>query len=1254
MIISRQREIFSIALQEAVTLPDVLLLWIQEQPNSIGFNFLQDRESLSLTYGELDQQARAIATHLQGMHWQKERILLMYPPGLELIAAIMGCFYASVIAVPVYPPRRNRNLARLLAIATDAQASGILTTVALSSSLREAAKETAIATLPIITTDGISLDLADAWQHPSLNSDSIAMLQYTSGSTGTPKGVMLSHGNLLHNLAQIYHRFGHSLSSRVVSWLPPYHDMGLIGGIFQPLYGGFPVTLMAPVAFLQKPIRWLQTISQTRATTSGAPNFAYEMCLDDIRPEECQDLDLSSWEIAFSGAEPIRAQTLEKFATTFAQYGFRREAFYPCYGLAEATLFVTGGHKDKAPTIETFIDQKAIVGCGCASAGQTVIIVDPQSRQPCSEGEEGEIWVTGASVAQGYWGRVEETQATFRATLASGSGSFLRTGDLGFLRGEELFVTARIKDVIIIRGQNYYPQDIEASVAHSHEMLNPHWGAAFNVEVSGEERLVVVQEVERSAWRGLDTAAIITAIRGAISREHELQVYAICLLKPSSIPKTSSGKVQRHACKSGFLDHNLDVIYQWELPSGQSDMKGSRKGAKAQRKEEEQADRLIEWLRDYANEHINSRLIDERRCIPPHVVLDFGNQGLLGMQVPPSYGGLGLGHTDTIRIIQQLGAIDPTLALFVGLNNVLGIRPILLHGTSSLKEELLPMLATGRELAAFALTEPGAGANPQAIASQAIANGNGWRLRGEKIWSGSAAWAGVINVFVWHQHQGISGFAVRRGSPGLRQGKEALTMGMRGMVQNTVYLEDIPVTSEQLLGALGTGMSVAQDAMMYGRLAIAAACVGGMKRCLQLMWRYSERRQIATGRLLEHPVVLHRFEQLTPAITAVETLVMRICELLDQGITVPVEAYTACKISGPEFYWQSADLLVQTLGGRGYIESNLAPQILRDARVFRIFEGPTETLCGFLGACVLKQGETLQQFLTQTLGAVEVAQRLADAVERISDRFTNNITTQRWASHQLGELASDAILWATMAGMIDKSAKIQRAIAWIKNRFEEKLHQALNLAPDNLPLANVQTTANLISEYAQTIGDLEQTLAGEEDQLDELLRKSTVSLENPSQNLTVPNFPLPRTELRKGGFNSEIQTWLINWLSHKLHISISEIDSTKAFADYGIDSVTAVELAQDLQEWLGISQRLEATIAWNFPTIEDLARYLSDTFRTQPGGDGGDGGDEGDEGDEGVNSFLFSSSSSLEDLSAAEMAELLAQEIAIARQRTRS
>ncbi|BAB74377.1 AMP-binding protein [Anabaena sp. FACHB-709] len=1201
-MINRQRQILSLTPHHAATLVDVLRAWTQQKGDAVGFAFWQDDKQVHLTYTELDHKARAIAVHLQAMRWQGERVLLMYPPGLELIAALMGCFYAGLVAVPVYPPRPNNNITRLLSIGEDAQAKGILTKVSLENSLKQVSKNTAFEALPKVATDSIILSVGEAWQNPQLTADSLALLQYTSGSTGTPKGVMLSHGNLLHNLGQIYQRFGHSANTHVVSWLPPYHDMGLIGGILQPLYGGFPVTLMSPVAFLQKPLRWLQAISQTQATTSGAPNFAYEMCVRNIRLDECLDLDLSSWELAFTGAEPIRQETLERFATTFKTYGFRREAFYPCYGLAEATLFVTGKNKDEIVFNHT---SQSLVSCGSPSDDQTIIIVNPESREPCAAGEEGEIWLKGASVAQGYWQNPQETKATFQGALASGTGGFLRTGDLGYLNSGELFVTGRIKDVMIIRGQNYYPHDIEAAVSQCHPALSAYWGAAFSVEVDGEERLVVVQEVERSSWRRLDEDGIIAAIRGAVSCEFGLQVYGICLLKPGSIPKTSSGKVQRFACREGFVCGGLDVVFGWELAHAEAQRRREERGEE----KEKIVDGLIGWLRDYANHHINSRLMDERRCISPHVVLDFGNKGLLGMQVPSCYGGLGLGYTDTIRIIQQLGAIDPTLALFVGLNNVLGVRPILMYGTDALKAELLPILATGRELAAFALTETGAGANPQAIQSQAISDGDGWLLRGEKIWSGSAAWAGVINVFVKHQ-QGISGFVVRRGSPGLRQGAEALTMGMRGMVQNTVYLEDIPVTSAQVLGEVGKGMNVAQDAMMYGRLAIASACVGGMQRCVQLMWRYSQRRQIATGKLLDHPIVLHRLQELTCAITVVQSLVMRVGKLLDAGETVPAEVYAACKISAPEFYWQAADLLVQTLGGRGYIESNIAPQILRDARVLRIFEGPTETLCGFLGARVLKQGETLQNFLCQTLGAVEVGTRLRDAVDKIRGRCFDgaNITVQRWVYHQVGKLATEAILWAVLD---DKSA-----INWVKHRFDEQLQEILSFNTDNLLFLNGQSLVHHLNEYTKTIGDIEQNLAGEAQELDELLRQSG---ENPQFIPTTADLPA----------SSEIQTWLKTWISQKLRQPISTIDVNRAFAEYGMDSVTAIELTQDLQEWLKISQPLDATIAWNFPTINALANYLGEVTKEN----------------------AVPSDNNLDDLSTTDIAQLLSQEIAIARHR---
>ncbi|MEO0935837.1 MAG: acyl-CoA dehydrogenase family protein, partial [Cyanobacteria bacterium J06641_2] len=383
-------------------------------------------------------------------------------------------------------------------------------------------------------------------------------------------------------------------------------------------------------------------------------------------------------------------------------------------------------------------------------------------------------------------------------------------------------------------------------------------------------------------------------------------------------------------------------------------------------------------------------LQNPRRSIPPHIVLDFGNRGLLGMQVPREYGGLGLNNYDTMRVLQQLGAIDPTLSLFVGLNNILGIRPILRYGSRALKDELLPILATGRELAAFAITEPAAGSNPQGMTSQAIPDGDEWRLNGTKIWSGSAAWAGVTNVFVRHQNpdgswQGISGFAVRKGT-GLRQGKEALTMGMRGMVQNTVYLNDVSVSAEQMLGQPGAGMQVAQDAMMYGRLAIAAASVGGMKRCTQLMLRYSSRRSVSTGKLLENPFVLKRLSEITAAITATENLVSQVAQRLDAGETIPPEIYTACKTAAPEFYWQAADSLVQVLGGRGYIETNIAPQILRDARILRIFEGPTETLNMFLGSRAIHESGSLISFISESLQAPEIAEKLQTAASQIYEK----------------------------------------------------------------------------------------------------------------------------------------------------------------------------------------------------------------------------------------------------------------------------
>jgi acyl-CoA synthetase (AMP-forming)/AMP-acid ligase II len=577
---------------EFLSFVDLLRFRIQNQPDQTAYIFLDrgETEANTLTFGQLDERARGIAAQLQQLDATGERALLLYPPGLEFIVAFLGCLYAGTIAVPAYPPRNNQNSIRLQAIATDAEAAIILTTSSLMSSIeRWLAEESQLTTLRWLTTDAIIHDNSLTWRQPLISNHSLAFLQYTSGSTGMPKGVMVSHGNLMHNSALIHHCFADTAHSRGVSWLPPYHDMGLIGGILQPLYVGASTVLMSPVDFLQKPIRWLQAISHYRATTSGGPNFAYDLCVSKIKPEQLETLDLSSWEVAFTGAEPVRAETIEQFVATFAPCGFRRTAFYPCYGMAETTLIVAGGLKPQPPVIQSVetvsLEQhqvvaaqgeesaRQLVGCGQGLPDQKTVIVDPTSLRPLPDRQVGEIWVSGPSVAQGYWNKPQETNQTFHAYIAdSRDGPFLRTGDLGFLHQGELFITGRIKDVIIIRGQNHYPQDIELTVERSHPALRPSCGAAFSAEINGAERLIIVQEVERSYLKKLDTKEVVGNIRQGVAAYHDLQVYAAILVKTGSIPKTSSGKIRRHACKAEFLTGSLNAIQDWsENPQCKAD-----------------------------------------------------------------------------------------------------------------------------------------------------------------------------------------------------------------------------------------------------------------------------------------------------------------------------------------------------------------------------------------------------------------------------------------------------------------------------------------------------------------------------------------------------------------------------------------------------------------------------------------------------------------------------------------------------------
>jgi len=563
-------------------LVDLLRHRASHQAHDRAFTYLVDgeNEEILLSYQALDRRARAVAAKLQAMNLTGQRALLLYPAGLDFIVAFFGCLYAGVVAVPAYPPRRNRSLSRIQAIADDAEAKIALTTFPVWERVQSVLDQSPnLKKMDWLCTDKLPEGIEQEWQVPDVHGDTLAFLQYTSGSTGTPKGVMLTHANLMHNSASIAYAFEHTRSGSGVFWLPSYHDMGLIGGILQPMYIGQANVLLSPMSFLQKPYRWLKAISRYRCTISGGPNFAYDLCVRKVTPEQRDTLDLSNWCLAFNGAEPVRSETIDQFTKMFEPCGFRREAFYPCYGMAEATLIVSGGFKAAPPAIRSFDaealennlvvdaladeeDARELVGSGGTLLDQRIVIAHPENMTTLPPDQVGEIWVSGPSVAQGYWNRADETDRIFHAYLKdTGEGPFLRTGDLGFIQAGELFITGRLKDLIIIRGLNHYPQDIELTVGKCHARLRPGNAAACAVEIDGTERLVIVAEIERRQQRDLE--GVFDAIRRDVSAEHELPVDAVVLIKAGSIPKTSSGKIQRHACRQGFLDGSLDIVAQW-------------------------------------------------------------------------------------------------------------------------------------------------------------------------------------------------------------------------------------------------------------------------------------------------------------------------------------------------------------------------------------------------------------------------------------------------------------------------------------------------------------------------------------------------------------------------------------------------------------------------------------------------------------------------------------------------------------------
>lgn len=567
------------------SLVDVLRLRALSSPEKKICTFLNKESEQSMTYKELDQHARAIAVTLQEQGAKPgDRILLLFSPGLPLIQAFWGCLYAQCVAVPIYPPAQEKLIEKAQRIVMNSKPYFVLMTANHITKFCDMDKQSkaTFASIPCLAMESINLEHHKKWQAKSIHSHDIAFIQYTSGSTMHPKGVMISHLNLLDNMEKICVSFQLNEETVLFSWLPPHHDMGLIGCILTPIYGGLPVIMMSPFSFLENPLSWLTNIGKYKVTISGSPNFAYDYCIKRIKEDKKQGLDLSSWKIASNGAEPVRKETMENFYQAFKDYGFRKEAFYPCYGLAEATLLVTCGtpgrhYKTLTLDKEQYQDHRVhfaeenspnshvLVSCG--TMVQTIKIVDPDSLKPCDMDQVGEIWIHSDSVAQGYWEQKKETDHAFHGLIKDDESkqAYLRTGDLGFIHDDELYVTGRIKDLIILYGKNHYPQDIEYSLMHS--PMRPVLGkcAAFVVQTEQEYELTVMCELKDESLEPTAQEELFNAIFKLTYQVHQLEINTIVLIPLNSMPHTTSGKIRRNFCRKHLLDNSLPVIARWQL-----------------------------------------------------------------------------------------------------------------------------------------------------------------------------------------------------------------------------------------------------------------------------------------------------------------------------------------------------------------------------------------------------------------------------------------------------------------------------------------------------------------------------------------------------------------------------------------------------------------------------------------------------------------------------------------------------------------
>lgn len=1229
---------------------DFLIKGSIEHPNKIAFSDVDiNLNETSLTYSDLLYQVKKQALVFKNKNIKTgDCCLLIFNQSTDFVISFLACQWIGAIPVPLNIPGRSKPLAKWENIAQECTPKAIITSKKSASILiKSLSRSELLNKIPLIeivvkpisnTTKTVGIS------QPDLHST--AFLQYTSGSTGYPKGVVVTQDSLMKNSLESKKNMNVTSDSVFVSWLPFYHDMGLILFIIQTIYNGCSLYLMKPEDFMNKPLNWVYALSKWKGTHTGGPNFAFQLIADKLfqlhkkqknTPNQIA-ISLENMKVCVSGAEPIRFQTICDFQNAISLFGANDHVIAPGYGLAEATLTVSlNKEREKIKWLkvdkESLRDNKVVlkdsgfaengkvfhqdessvylVGNGKVIDNHSIDIVDVSDLEnnlpDCitklnisAPYTIGELWFSGPSVTNGYY---ENEKATSENYFHSQSDKtiYLRTGDLAFKdKDGEIYITGRIKDLIIIRGLNYYPQDIEHTSSYAHSDLRIDGAAAFSVNKQGNEYCFIVQELTRNAVLSPDFEQYSKAIRNAVLKEHGIVVETILFVPPMHVPRTTSGKIQRRLAKRTTESN------QWKKILHTSSIKIKSEKPSTFPKQQELPE-TVKKLQHFLQNRVDSYTIDERRSIPPYIMSEFSRMGLMGILIPSKYGGLGYNLNQAGTLIETISSADLTLALFVSLHNVLGLHPILRFAKAEIKENVLKELTSGKGTASFALSEPSAGSNPNAGKTFAKKQNNGgWVLNGEKCWVGSSTWASYLTIIAHTQDEngkylGQSAFLIPQGISGLEHIEECMTMGMRGSVQGHFIMNNVCIPDSHVLGKIGKGSEVLREVVSMGRIGISSMCIGILKTVLSRSKRWAENRKVNSGYLIDQPVVLRQLNQILCVLEIIEAYQSKLIKWKDNEQLIPDMLISAGKIFSTEETWNSVDFLMQITAARGYSEHNGIAQLFRDARVLRIFEGPSESLIADLGGRTDEIITETLEFLTSVNSNIP-KEKIQLINKQLKQRINNsNKQYRKFDSYVFGETITYQLIALMCGDEISSNAK-----DWIDKKINTIINDAINFDKKLLDKDTFEIKFNDLLKGHQVVytQPIHTTVAARSPFRDlraiETQNNQQIESENAVNNIALNNQSLHIDDNFSVNLNSkdstknkavkDMELWIYEWLEKEAGVESDQFTVSTSFSEYGLDSSLSIRFVNDINEHYSI--QIEPTIIWSYSTVSELADYL--------------------------------------------------------------